>query len=100
MSALDHEAVAAEVDAAVREVSGVAALYRSGGIRLQFRDTDDALVLVEQNGEAVSVRASIGITGTSGAAVIARRAHTAVAKVLKRHGVAPAETHLTVVHID
>ena len=113
MSALDQDArgselateavteIATEIGAAVRQVSGVAALYRSGARLLKLRDiNDDALVLVEHNDDALSIRLSIGVAGSGGAAAIARRAHAAVAKVLKRHGVSDPDIHLTVVHIE
>lgn len=110
MSMSQEQILAADVEAVVRGVPGVTAIFRSGtsvskvvdaGARLLgIRDDDAPLVRVEETPEGIRVEAAIGVHGAARASETVRRAHAAIDALLAQHVTVPAEIHLTVVHID
>lgn len=103
-------ALAADIEAAVRTVPGVVAVYRPGSTASKVVDTaarllgirDEAapLIRLAQTPDGLRVEIAIGVHASEGAPDTARRAHTAVQALLAHHSAPAAGIHLTVVHVD
>lgn len=99
-----------DIEATVRAIPGVSAIFRSGttvskvidaGARLLgIRDDDIPLVRVEQETEGLRVEVAIGVQPSAGAVETTRRVHAAIDALLAQYGIASAEIHITVVHVD
>lgn len=109
MSSTEQETgVAAAVEAAVRAVDGVTALYRPGSLASNVLAAGAELIglgretpfVVVDGDEAPVVRLSIGVRHDAGAADVARRVRDAVLDVLGGHGFAGGSVHLTVSHVS
>lgn len=110
MSTPDDLMLAADIEAAVRAVPGVAVVYRSGSTLAKavdattrligVRDEDAPLVDLERSEDGVKVRIAIGVHASDGAAATAGRAHAAIQALLAPQSTRDADVHLTVVHID
>ena len=110
MNTPDDLMLAADIEAAVRAVPGVAVVYRAGSTLSKavdattrlvgLRDEDAPLIDLERAEDGVKVRIAIGVHASDGAAATARRAHAAVQALLAPQSAGDADVHLTVVHVD
>lgn len=101
--------VAAEIEAAVRAIPGVADLYRpgspasnildAGARRLGLRDDAAPLVRVHGSDGEARVEIAIGIHSAAGAAVTTQAVYRAVRDLLADRDHADARIVLTVVHV-
>lgn len=104
------QAMAEDIETAVRAVPGVTTIFRTGGIISKVVDAGAQLFGAQQN-EAPLIRwehtpdgpraeAAIGVLAAVGAAETGRRVHAAIAALCSSRGCTPVEIRLTVVHID
>ena len=102
--------VAAEIEAAVRAIPGVADLYRPRSLvsnavdasarRLGLRDADASLVLVQQTGEEFQVDIAMGVHSAAGATVTTQMVHRVVRDLFTEREQEDARIVLTVVHVQ
>lgn len=104
------EALASELDIALRTVPGVSALFRAGprlssaldaGARLiGVRDAADPLVRVDLRRDGFRADVALSVQDRVGAVETIRRVRAAAAAVADRRGVPLAGVRVTVVHVD
>jgi len=104
------QAMALDIETAVRAVPGVTTVFRTGGIISKAVDAGAHLLGAQQNRaplvrwehtpEGPRVEASIGVHTGAGAAETSRRVHATISALCSDRGFTPAEIRLTVVHID
>ncbi|WP_369374147.1 hypothetical protein AB1046_08140 [Promicromonospora sp. Populi] len=109
MSTAQGAQVAAEIEAAVRAVPGVADLYGPGSLvsnvvdvtarHLGLRDTAAPLVLVRQDGSGIQVEIAMAVHSTAGATVTSHTVHRVVRDLLTAREQQDARIVLTVVHV-
>ena len=103
--------LAADIEAAVREVPGVASVFRAGGRISQAVDAGAQLLGIQQEdgslirwehspSEGSRVEVAIGVQNAPGAADTSDRVHAAIAELCADRGYPSVKLHLTVVHID
>ena len=95
------------LDALVREVPGVDALYPAGSIvatvvnatlnAVAHRAPNAPLVLVEQRADGVRVTAKIGIGATESSSEVCARVHDALSASMLKFGAPPVEQIIVIV---
>lgn len=110
MSESTEQAVAADIEAAVRALPGVTGVFRSGGLLAKLVDAGaEALGTAEQRAPFVRwetgetgprADVAIGVRASAGAAETSARAHEVATVICREHGIAGADIRVTVVHID
>lgn len=108
--AADDQAMAAEIEAAVRAVPGVTAIFRTGGFVAKMLGAGAQLLGIQQGrtpliqwehaAEGVRVEAAIGVHTAAGAAQTSRRVHEAITALCEDRGYTPRDIQITVVHLD
>lgn len=104
------QAMAEDIETAIRAVPGVASIFRTGGIISKVVDAGAQLLGAQPNvaplvrwehtPDGPRAEAAIGVLAAAGAAETSRRVHAAIAALCTGRGCAPVEIRLTVVHID
>lgn len=110
MTELTDHTMAADIEAAVRAISGVSAIYRAGGIISKVIDAgaqllgvqprEAPLVRWEDTSDGARVDIAIGVHGSAGAAGTSRRVHDAIDALCADRGYAAVQIRITVVHVD
>lgn len=110
MTTSHEHTVGADIERAVRAVSGVAALFRAGtlasnvldaGARvIGIRDDLAPFVRLDQTPDALRVDIAIGVHQYAGAVETIRRVQTAARAVIEEQHLASAKIRITVVHIN
>lgn len=104
------QAMAEDIESAIRAVPGVASIFRTGGILSKVADARTQLFGAQQNEaplirwehgpEGRRVEAAIGVHACAGATETSRRVQAAIAAMCAGRGYTSVEISLTVVHID
>jgi len=102
--------LAADIEAAVRVVPGVTAVFRAGGLLskalvagaqlLGIGDEEASLVRVVRAPDGIRVEVAIGVHSAAGAVATAHRVQAAIDALGAAHGASLAGVHVTVVHVD
>ncbi len=119
MNSTDDTSLAADIEAATREVLGVADVYRAsrskmshiieaGSQLLGVRDEDAPLVTVVRGTRAgaakgkgsLQIEISVSMYADRSAAESAGRIHQSITSLLASRGEPDADIHITVVHLD
>lgn len=110
MSADDRQGIPTRIEAAVRSVPGVTAVYSAGSLAMRIADAgarllgvrDGAvpLVRVEEDAEGLRVEVAIGVRAAGGAGLVARAVHAAIRAVVDEPDRPHPVVRLTVVHVD
>ncbi|WP_110590457.1 hypothetical protein [Microbacterium suaedae] len=110
MSLEDRQGIPARIEAAVRDVPGVAEVYPVGSLvsravdvgarLLGVRDDEAPRVRVEEGISSVRVEVAIGVRVVHGAGSVARDVHDAIRAAVGVRNEERPEIRLTVVHVD
>ncbi len=106
MNGIEAVPLAEELEQKVREVPGVAAIYRPGTLaavvaatrRVLSGSDDGPRIVVENEDGIVTVEMAIGVSGGSSAGATCRAVHDVIANSLLRRGYEGAIT-VTVAHV-
>lgn len=105
------QTMAADIEAAIWAVPGVATIFRTGGIISNVLDVGTQVLKAPQNevtlvrwehhsAEGLRVEAAIGVYAGAGATETSYRVHAAIADLCAGRGYPLVQIYLTVVHID
>jgi membrane carboxypeptidase/penicillin-binding protein len=107
--AVDQE-LAADIEAAIRAVPGVASVFRPKGVLshvidvgaqlLGRQDARASLTRVERTAEGIRVEAAIGVDSNMSTVETAQRVQAAIDALCDAQGLALGEIHVTVVHVN
>lgn len=110
MSMAVDRTLSAEIEAVIRSIPGVTAIFRTGstvskvigaGAPLLGLPGDDAsLVRVEKTQQATRVELAIGVLSSVAAVETVHRAHAAIDAIVAQRSMTPADIRITVVHVD
>jgi len=110
MNEVQQQSIAQLIEAAILAVPGVTAVYRPSGVAsaiadlgaraIGLRGDGEPRLVIEAVDDDTRVEATIGVAASVGAVEVCRRVHTAVVAACRERGMALAEVHLTVAHVD
>ena len=97
MTSPDLPALASQIEAAVRNIPGVTALFSPQSSLHGL--ISPARITTHQTDAGLTVVAAIGVQASHSAAEIARHAHEVMRRMVTEHG-HRAQVQVTVVHVD
>jgi len=110
MTDIEGQALAADLETAVREVAGVTGLFRVGGVLSNVADAGaeilglegarPPLVRVDTAENGWSVEIAIGVDGIAGSVETSRRVHETIHALCAARGIPFTKIQVTVAHVD